>query len=180
MSDRTKVRNREHAGRLFRAAAERMAIPPLTDMWPSLTLANAYNIQTELIGLHVAEGAKVVGAKLGFTSATMRDAMGVGEPNYGWLTNRMLLEGSSLSFADFIHPRVEPEIAFRLNAPLRGPGVTPRHVVSATASVFAALEIVDSRFVDYRFRLPDKRPTIHRPPLWQAVRRLRLMIWIWA
>jgi len=139
----------------FKAALDRRAIPPLTEAWPSLTLANAYTIQSQLIGLHLAEGANVVGAKLGFTSAAMRDAMGIAEPNYGWLTNRMLLKGSSLALADLIHPRLEPEIAFRLKTPLRGPGVTPQHVMSATASIFAALEIVDSRFIDYRFRLPD-------------------------
>jgi 2-keto-4-pentenoate hydratase len=60
-----------------------------------------------------------------------------------------------LSVGTKIHPRVEPEIAFLLCEDLAGPGVGVRDVAAATRAVCAALEVIDSRYRDFRFRLPD-------------------------
>jgi 2-oxo-3-hexenedioate decarboxylase len=60
-----------------------------------------------------------------------------------------------LTLAELIHPRVEPEIAFILSDDLAGPGVTNHDVLDATAGVCAALEIIDSRFADFRFTAAD-------------------------
>jgi 2-keto-4-pentenoate hydratase len=81
--------------------------------------------------------------------------MGIASPNYGWLTDAMLLDGARLDLGNLIHPRVEPEIAFRLGEPLRGPRVGTAEVLEATEAVMPALEVVDTRYVDYRFRLED-------------------------
>lgn len=127
---------------------------PLTDQH-ALTLADAYRVQACLVAQHVARGERIVGAKLGFTSAAMRETLGIGEPNYGRLTDRMLLPSSVLELGGLIHPRLEPEIAFRLSAHLRGPGVTAADVMDATDALMPALEVVDSRFRNYTFRLED-------------------------
>lgn len=147
--------HRRLAGVLARAAAERRPLHPLTDIHAELTTADAYAIQRELVAARLAAGERIVGAKLGFTSRAMRVALGVDEPNHGWLTDRMLLGDAPLSLEQWVHPRVEPEIGFRLASPLRGPGVEPRDVLAATASAFPCLEVVDSRFHDYRFAAAD-------------------------
>ena len=82
--------------------------------------------------------------------------MGINEPVYGWLTDAMALEAdSSLKLSTVIHPRVEPEIVFILGQALAGPGVGVHDVLEATSAICCGLEVIDSRFIDFRFLLPD-------------------------
>lgn len=141
--------------RLLAAEAARAPMTPLTATDPDLDLGRAYRIQDALVARRVAAGERVVGAKLGLTSRAKQEAMGVHEPLYAWLTDAMLLPDDHLALDPLIHPRAEPEIAFVLGTDLTGPGVTPDAVLAATATVCAALEVIDSRYADFRFTLPD-------------------------
>ena len=144
------------AGRLAAAAAGRRLVEPLTDELPDLTVDEAYRIQDALVGLAIADGARIVGAKLGLTSRAKQVEMHVHEPIGGWLTDRMpLAPGEDLDIASLGQPRVEPEIAFGLKADLAGAGVTGADVLRATDWVAPAIEVLDSRYRDYRFTLPD-------------------------
>lgn len=139
---------------LLEAEAQRTAIDRLTDAHPSLTMTDAYAVQESIRRRKLAAGAGVLGWKAGLTSRAMRDQMGVSQPNRGSLFDYCLLDGV-LQRDELIHPRVEPEIAFVLGRELRGPGVTLLEVLAATRWVCAAIEVVDSRFKDYRFRVED-------------------------
>lgn len=143
------------AARLAEAEAQRAPLAPLTDEHPTLGVSDAYAIQARGIATKCHAGARVLGHKAGYTSAAMQRQMGVTEPNYGVLLDTMLLSDGDVIVDRLIHPRVEPEIAFVLGADLAGPDVTPEMVLAATTAVAPALEIVDSRFRDYRFRAPD-------------------------
>ncbi|MFN3602097.1 MAG: 2-keto-4-pentenoate hydratase, partial [Dietzia sp.] len=78
------------------------------------------------------------------------------EPDFGFVLDSMVIaDGGTIHASSLCAPRVEPEIAFRLNRPLRGPDVTIEEVLDATDSVAAALEIVDSRIEDWRITLVD-------------------------
>ena len=112
-------------------------------------------MQERGIALRERDGETVVGGKLGFTSAAMRRAMGVDSPNYGWLTDAMLLPGSDVPLERLIHPKVEPEIAFVLGRDLVGPDVTAADVLAATTSLVPCLEVVDSRYDGFRFAAAD-------------------------
>lgn len=138
-------------------AEERVeAVAPITDIEPTLTLEDAYRIQDELLERKLADGERLIGAKIGLTSRAKQESMGVHEPVYAWLTDRMLLPlEAPLSLGDLIHPRAEPEIVFLLRGDLSGPGVSAQAVLDATAAVFCGLEIIDSRYADFRFTLPD-------------------------
>ena len=140
------------AARLRQAAIERRAGAPLSDTHADLTEADAYAIQAAL--LHLKGGTRA-GYKLGFTSAAMRKQMGVEHPNSGVLLAGMRLEDARLPAGALIHPRVEPEIAILLGRDLRGDQVTPEQVAAATAAVLPAIEVVDSRYRDYRFKSVD-------------------------
>ena len=142
------------AQRLLHAEAQRVPLEPLTDEYPGLTMADAYRIQDAVLAVKLGRGARVVGRKAGFTSRAMQRQMGVGEANHGYLLDAMLLT-DEVPTAALIQPRVEPEIAFLLGEVLAGPGVTPLQALQATRCVAPALEIVDSRFRDYRFRAAD-------------------------
>jgi len=144
------------ASQLLRAEAERVAIDPLTETHPGLTVEDAYRIQLEQVDIRRARGAKVIGKKIGLTSKSMQRLLGVNEPDYGHLFDDMaLLEGEPCRRNDLIYPRIEAELAFVLKARLKGPGVTITDVYRATEGVMPAFEIVDSRIRDWKIKLPD-------------------------
>ncbi|MEA2001240.1 MAG: fumarylacetoacetate hydrolase family protein [Actinomycetota bacterium] len=138
------------AGELHEARLARTTVPTLTSRMPDLTREDAYSIQVAGIDHRRAEGETLVGGKLGFTSPAMQRAMGVDSPNYGWLTDAMLVHDRVVRLSDLIHPKVEPEIAFLLADDL-GADATAEQVHAATAAVAPCLEVVDSRFHEFRF-----------------------------
>ena len=155
-SDLAVTANAGFAERIWNAIQARSGIPPLTDDAPNLTVDAAYAIQDLVIARHEAAGATVTAAKLGLTSVAKQRQMNVAEPLYGWFTDRMELPGDNvLEVARFIQPRAEPEIAFRTNRSLSGPGVTGAEVLAATEAVAPAIDILDSRVTGYQFTLAD-------------------------
>lgn len=147
----------EHwAGYLGDAVRDRRAVAPITDTEPDLSLEDAYAIQDALLEQRLSEGRRVVGAKLGLTSVAKQTQMGVSAPIFGWLTDDMALPlETPLTLDELIHPRVEPEIVFRMAEDIAGPGISAHDVLDATASVSCGLEIIDSRYEAFRFTLPD-------------------------
>jgi 2-oxo-3-hexenedioate decarboxylase len=140
---------------LIGAAEERRGIGALTSS-TELDVATAYAVQDALVSARVAHGGTVVGVKLGLTSAAKQRQMNIDEPLYGWITSDMALDlGQPLRVGEFIQPRCEPEIAFLLGADLSGAHVTAAHVLAATAAVYPAIDVLDSRFSGYSFTLPD-------------------------
>lgn len=143
------------ASRLHEAARAATPIPQLTQEHSGLTLHDAYSIQRALVGLRKVEGFKLVGRKMGLTSKAKMIQVGVHEPIYGHLTADMqLLNGDTLSHPRFCHPRVEPEIAFLMGKDLRGPCSTAEAMAAVDATC-CALEIIDSRYRDFKFELTD-------------------------
>ncbi|MYS82122.1 2-keto-4-pentenoate hydratase [Embleya scabrispora] len=144
------------ADELYQAEAERRDRRPFTDDWPSLDVETAYRTQARLIQKKTATGQTVTGVKLGLTSLAKQKRMGIASPITGWITDRMqLAEGTPIPMGDLIHPRIEPEIAFVMGRRLEGPDVTAETALSAVESVRAAFEVIDSRYQDFRFQLPD-------------------------
>src|SRR4029450_8711506 len=82
-------------------------------------------------------------------------AMSIDEPLYGFVTSGMLAPyGEPVDLSSLIHPRVEPEIAFLLGRDVAAPA-TVTGVLAATEAVFAAVDVLDSRYENFRFTLPD-------------------------
>jgi 2-oxo-3-hexenedioate decarboxylase len=143
------------AGMLASAERDRKALSPFTDEHPDLDERTAYDAQWAGIQARMAAGERLIGAKLGLTSKVKQRAMNVDAPLYGWVTDRMLLPyGEPVELGRFIQPRVEPEIAFQLGRPIATPA-TVTGVLAATEAVFAAVDVLDSRYENYRFTLPD-------------------------
>lgn len=134
-------------------AAER---EPLTDDWPDLDLPTAYRIQDETLRRRLARDERTTGVKLGLTSRAKQLRMGVEVPLVAWLTDAMALPpNGELPTAQFIHPRAEPEIVLVLGERLAGPGVTIEAALAAVREVRGGIEVIDSRYRDFRFSLPD-------------------------
>ena len=146
----------EMAERLYQAEATRTPIDPLTDAYPAMSVDEATQIQLAVTEIKVSKGARVVGRKGGFFSKAMQVQMSIDQPDWGQLVDTMICNnGDTLRLSDFIHPKVEPELAFVLDAELRGPGVTAAAVLKATKFILPALEVIDSRFKNFKFRLAD-------------------------
>jgi 2-keto-4-pentenoate hydratase len=119
-----------------------------------LTMPDAYRVQAAVTARRLARGEHVVGWKLGYTSEAMRRQMGIADPNFGPLTDAMVLESDATVPATLLQPRVEPEIGLMFGRDLHGP-TTVDDVLDAAAYAFAVLEVVDSVYTDYRFRIED-------------------------
>ncbi|MBV9120159.1 MAG: fumarylacetoacetate hydrolase family protein [Chloroflexi bacterium] len=144
-----------YAARLFAAAHERKPIPLLTLERP-LSEREAYDVQWELVQLHLAQGGRIAGKKTGLTSKAKQVQMNTDEPLFAYLIDRTVLnDGAQIPRTDFIHPRVECEIAFIMDRQLHGPNVTGDQVLSATRFVLPALEVIDSRYDNFKFTYPD-------------------------
>src|SRR6185295_3696876 len=120
-----------------------------------LTLDEAYDVQARLLSRRYGRGERPIGIKMGFTSRAKMAQMGVSDLIWGRLTDRMLhASGDTISRRAFVHPRVEPEIAFLLKTPLAGK-VDAATALAAVSAVAAAVEIIDSRYRDFKFSLTD-------------------------
>ena len=146
----------EAAQLLYTAQVRRAPISPLTERYPGLDVADAYAIQQVNLTRRLGEGRTLVAHKIGLTSEPMQTLLGVDQSDFGYILDDMVLgNGAAVSAARFCSPRVEPEVAFLLREPLRGPDVTVDDVRAATEAVAVALEIVDSRIADWKLTLPD-------------------------
>jgi 2-keto-4-pentenoate hydratase len=141
---------------LLGAYASRLPVAPLTAVHPVLSAADAYAVQLAQVATWTANGAVVKGHKVGLTSAAMQRQLGVDQPDFGHLLDTMFLpEGTTADYGRLLQPKAEPEIAFVLDRPLRGPGVTVAEALAAVDFVLPALEIIDSRIADWKITLPD-------------------------
>jgi len=128
---------------------------PVEQLAETIDMDEAYEIQRRSMGRRYARGETSIGIKMGLTSRAKMAQVGVSDMNWGRLTDGMLLEeGGEMEAARFIHPRAEPEIAFRLRRPLEG-SISLLEAAAAIDGVAAAIEILDSRFKNFKFRMTD-------------------------
>ncbi len=134
---------------------ETTSIEADTDVRPSFDVALAYRVQDAVIARREARGEKVIGVKLGFTSKAKMAQMGVSDVIVGRLTDAMQIDdGGVADLGRFIHPKVEPEVAYRIarDVDLDDPDVDMWEHVDAIA---AAVEVIDSRYLDFVFTYAD-------------------------
>lgn len=148
---------REIAEYLVKAETEKYAVERVTaQIKPDLTVDEGYRVQREIVNMKLAEGKQLIGPKMGLTSKAKMTQMNVAEPIYGYVFDDMLIEnGGTVHLSDLIHPKAEAEVAFVIGKDIEGPGVTGVHVLAATDYIVPALEIIDSRYENFQFTLPD-------------------------
>jgi len=122
------------------------SIDPVTVDHPELGIDDAYAIQQAWIDLQIADGARLVGRKIGLTSRAMQQQMKIDEPDFGALLDYMIMpSGVELRHADYVDPKLEVEVAFMIGRPLHGESVTVDQVLMATDYIQPALELIDAR-----------------------------------
>ncbi len=147
---------KKYAELLLTARASKVPIEPFTDAHPDLGMEDGYAIQKYLVRELVNRGETIAGYKIGLTSVPMQKLLGVDSPDFGPVfASTVYGDGAVLTSDAFIAPRIEGEIAVVLERELSGPGCTSVEVRRSASGLVAALEIVDSRFKDWRIKLAD-------------------------
>lgn len=142
------------AERLETAELEARAVVKITDDHPDMSFADAYAVQDAIRARKEGRGTAIVGLKMGLTSRAKMRQMGVQTPIRGFLTDYgAVAENDAINCDALIHPKVEAEVAFVTRAELKGPGCHVGDVLAATEFVMPALEVIDSRYENFRFDL---------------------------
>jgi 2-keto-4-pentenoate hydratase len=145
----------EVADILWEAQRSGRSVAPVTQ-GRALSVEDAYAIQRINVRRHQEAGARVLGHKVGLTSAAIQAWLKVDEPDFGTLMDFMLIpQGGSVDFGRMMQPRAEGELAFVLAEDLEGPSVTAVDVLQATSFVLPAIEVIDSRILDWNLTLED-------------------------
>jgi len=128
--------------------------PKITDEHPEMDWDDAYAIQDRILAAKLKAGARVAGYKAGLTSHAKMKQMGVTDPVFGFLVNEFTVpDGGEVKVGELIHPKVEPEICFVTRTELAGPGCSIAHVLAASDVVLPGIEVIDSRYRDFKFHL---------------------------
>jgi 2-oxo-3-hexenedioate decarboxylase len=155
MSDSPRVDIAEAASILLAAEAAKRTCDQLTRRWPEMNVDDAYAIQALALRKRLERGEKLVGIKLGLTSKAKQVQMKVGSPTTAWLTDAMRIDEGTIPSGAVAHPRAEPEIVVTIAKRLKGPGVTAADVMAALGEVRCGIEILDSRYENFKFTLQD-------------------------
>ncbi|MCG7932716.1 MAG: 2-oxopent-4-enoate hydratase [Candidatus Thiodiazotropha lotti] len=142
---------------LYQALSQRQMIDPLTEREPEITIEDAYHVSLRMVNRRVENGESIIGKKIGVTSKAVQNMLNVHQPDFGYLTDRMVYgNGDEMPISEqLIQPRAEGEIAFMLKRDLIGPGVSNADVLRATEAVIPCFEIVDSRIRDWKIKIQD-------------------------
>lgn len=145
------------AGRLFAARATRVAIPPVRNDLPEKDIAAAYAVQLVNVRRTLAQGARIVGRKIGLTSQAVQKQLGVDQPDFGVLFDFMNFGGvgAEVSVSGLIAPRIEAEFAFRLGSDISERPAGAAEAARAVEAVAVAAEIVDSAIAGWDINIVD-------------------------
>ena len=128
--------------------------PKITLAHPDMDWDDAYAIQDAILQRKLSKGRSLAGLKAGLTSFAKMKQMGVDSPVFGFMTDDYAVpHGGEVRTSELIHPKVEPEIAFVLKKALKGPGCHIAAVLEATDFVLPGIEVIDSRYQDFKFDL---------------------------
>lgn len=142
------------AAHLEHAELQRADVTKITDEYPDMDWQDAYAIQYAIRARKLARGHKLSGLKMGLTSHAKMKQMGVEVPIFGFLMDYFAQpDGADIKLSELIHPKIEAEIAFVTKAPLAGPGCHIGNVLAATDFILPAVEVIDSRYRDFKFDL---------------------------
>lgn len=136
------------------AALKAQAIPQFS-LDHKFNVDESYEIQNLSIERRYARGEQLIGLKMGFTSEAKMEQMGVHDMIWGRLTDEMFYENEGeVPFDKYIHPRAEPEICFLIKDKIDRE-LNVSEAKNHTEAVAAAIEIIDSRYQNFKFSLED-------------------------
>jgi 2-keto-4-pentenoate hydratase len=153
-TDQTQIERA--AALLAEAANSKVPIAPIRELLAAGDVEAAYAVQTINTQRALKAGRRLVGRKIGLTSAAVQKQLGVSQPDYGMLFADMARgDGDEIKLADVMQAKVEAEIAFVLERDLTEPMLTTADLFRAIAYAVPAIEIVGSRIAGWDIRITD-------------------------
>lgn len=138
------------------AAQERQPIPPVREALAGMGVEGAYAVQDINTAYYMDAGRQLTGRKIGLTSKSVQQQLGVDAPDFGMLFADMeLAPDEEVALGRVLQPKVEAEVAVVLERDLKHEQVTLSQLIAAIAYVLPAVEIVGSRIRDWDIRLLD-------------------------
>ncbi|HZO20993.1 MAG TPA: fumarylacetoacetate hydrolase family protein [Steroidobacteraceae bacterium] len=114
--------------------------------FPDITFQDACRIQDLWAQMRLTRGGKLLGYKVGLTSAAARQALRAAEPSCGRIFEEDVHSPAEHIPADrFLKPSLEVELAFIVHEALEGPELRSEDVLRIPHEVVPAFEIVDRR-----------------------------------
>ena len=77
------------ASELFFALKNQETVQPLSEKYDDIEIDDAYQISRKFLSLREDQGEKVIGKKIGVTSPVVQEMLGVNQPDFGFLTDKM-------------------------------------------------------------------------------------------
>ena len=144
------------AKRLREATQSRQTCDPVRNLIGVTSIENAYAVQEINTALRIADGARVVGSKIGLTSPSVQAQFGIAQPDFGMLwDDKEVWNGGEISVKEIMQPRAEAEIAFVLGKDITSENPTTIDVLSAIEYALASIELVGSRIEGWDIRITD-------------------------
>lgn len=140
---------------LLEAEKTGIACDPVRSCIDGFSIEEAYKIQSINLDKKTRNGASLVGTKIGLTSFAVQKQLGVDQPDFGKLTDKMeLLHGQEVSYSELMQPKIEAEIGFILGSDLNG-AISISKIISSIKYVCTTLEIVGSRIKNWDINICD-------------------------
>jgi 2-oxo-3-hexenedioate decarboxylase len=153
------AKTRDLAHELLQALDQGGTIPSVVERNPGFGWDQGYAVAAEILKLRRARGERTVGRKIGFTNRNIWPEYGATAPIWAHVYDRTVVVAehhrAAVSLKGSARPRLEPEIAFKLKAPLAAGITDPVRILERIEWVAASFEIVDCHFADWKFHSAD-------------------------
>lgn len=144
------------AQQLLKAEKTKSPCDPVRALIGAQNVDDAYAVQNVISRQKEENGARTIGKKIGLTSVAVQQQLGVDQPDYGALFDKMqVLEGETISVTELMQPKAEAEIAFVLKKDLTTGNFSLTEIEEAIDYAVAAIEIVGSRIKNWDIRIAD-------------------------
>lgn len=147
------------ARELIEALDRGATVPSIVARNPGFGWDEGYAVAAEILKRRRARGERTIGRKIGFTNRNIWPEYGATAPIWAHVYDRTVVAAernrAAVSLRGSARPRLEPEIAFKLKAPLAPGVIDPARILESIEWVAPSFEIVDCHFADWKFRSAD-------------------------
>jgi len=147
------------ARELTAAYADRRTLSTPPSSQDGLDLSMAYAVEREIVHLRRSEGHETVGVKVGYANKAMWRVLKLETLVWAHMYDNTVRYAdanvATLSLAHMISPRIEPEIVFKLKAPMDAGITEAAAALEAVEWLALGFEILDCPYTDWKYQPSD-------------------------